>query len=387
MAFDLLEYAKRVAVRRVVAILVVSLLSWAGLARAQDRIYESREAAYAACRAWIDTPIEGRPYVSVDCEHGFNVRWRYSARKCNKAGGTSCSAEQFAYDQECPANSDWDDESKTCSKDCASESSPSGNASYSGVTESLYMCFNGCMFRGQGVCVSTPTDGEMFTACGSWSNEDFSCEAGEGEGEERPDDSDEDGTSDGNDPAPNNPGEGGGGKDGQPGQDGSGGDGPGEGSGNGNKSGGGGNCSTPPSSTGDAILAQIAYQTWATRCAAEALVEGGTGAGGTGAGGTGDGDGSDSSAVEFDQGDPAEDDGDAEPGEVATHTFDIESMLDFSGFAGGGSCPEFGSIEMGPFGTHSLGGDWFCEWLPVFRTLIILMAVGTAIKILLGYNA
>ena len=38
-----------------------------------------------------------------------------------------------------------------------------------------------------------------------------------------------------------------------------------------NVSTGGGNCSTPPNSSGDAILAQIAYQAWATRCASEGL--------------------------------------------------------------------------------------------------------------------
>lgn len=36
-----------------------------------------------------------------------------------------------------------------------------------------------------------------------------------------------------------------------------------------NTSTGGGSCSSPPVSTGEAITAQIAYQTWATRCAAE----------------------------------------------------------------------------------------------------------------------
>ena len=38
-----------------------------------------------------------------------------------------------------------------------------------------------------------------------------------------------------------------------------------------NVSSGGGSCSSPPVSAGDGIAAQIAYQTWATRCAVEAL--------------------------------------------------------------------------------------------------------------------
>lgn len=38
-----------------------------------------------------------------------------------------------------------------------------------------------------------------------------------------------------------------------------------------NTSSGGGNCSAPPVSSGDGIAAQIAYQTWATRCAVERL--------------------------------------------------------------------------------------------------------------------
>lgn len=39
------------------------------------------------------------------------------------------------------------------------------------------------------------------------------------------------------------------------------------GSGNGNTSQGGGTCTSPPQSVGDAIAAQTAYQSWATRCA------------------------------------------------------------------------------------------------------------------------
>lgn len=38
-----------------------------------------------------------------------------------------------------------------------------------------------------------------------------------------------------------------------------------------NTSEGGGNCTSPPVSQGDAIAAQIAYQTWATRCAVDRL--------------------------------------------------------------------------------------------------------------------
>lgn len=55
-----------------------------------------------------------------------------------------------------------------------------------------------------------------------------------------------------------------------------------------NVSTGGGNCSNPPRSSGDAIAAQIAYQTWATRCAVDKLREasGSSGSGNTGTPGT-----------------------------------------------------------------------------------------------------
>jgi hypothetical protein len=89
-----------------------------------------------------------------------------------------------------------------------------------------------------------------------------------------PADGDGDGSSDGQDPAPNNPGEGapqpadpppgtcgGAGQPACPSQE-----------SDPNKSSGGGNCKTAPSSTGDPILAQIAFQTWATRCEGEKAV-------------------------------------------------------------------------------------------------------------------
>ena len=63
----------------------------------------------------------------------------------------------------------------------------------------------------------------------------------------------------------------------------------GEGDGDGNSSSGGTNCGSPPVSTGDSLLAQIAYQAWETRCQFDRLDEAGSrlGAGD----GEGDGDG------------------------------------------------------------------------------------------------
>lgn len=57
------------------------------------------------------------------------------------------------------------------------------------------------------------------------------------------------------------------GSDGKPSAGGSGSGSGSGGDGDGNSSGGGGDCASPPVSSGDALLAQIAHQAWATRCA------------------------------------------------------------------------------------------------------------------------
>lgn len=214
-----------------------------------------------------------------------------------------------------------------------------------------------------------------FTGAAAWGS---TCAAGDGSaapGSAPPQDTDGDGHSDGNDSSPNNPGVGGNGS----GQDESGkgpgtgpgggqGNGAGEGSGNGNTSGGGGNCGVPPSSSGDAILGQIAYQAWATRCAIEGAKDGNgnlktTGSGtGTGTGtGTGSGNGTCAEGavnaaicatkdyakklsdfvdgITNNSGDLDTDQGETEEPDKVWIESPTEADLNSSGFGWGSSCP------------------------------------------------
>lgn len=393
MASNFLRLLQSALARRVAYLVVAAVLAWAGFAReahAQTPETRTRAEAWALCKQTIDAWNSTHPSPPWSPAYCYDQPNPYFP-----GTGVVSSAQRdvgglgdWTYGKTCEDGATWNDTTKTCDTPC--ESRPElGGDSYSNVSADTTICSGSCTFKGSGSCVGVFIDGTEWMGCTSWKPTGATCTAGDSPS--APSDSDGDGSSDGNDGSPNNPGQGGSGQGGAPGQDGSGnpsggsgsgpgggqGNGPGEGSGNGNTSGGGGNCSTPPASTGDAILAQIAFQTWATRCAVEKQ----------GKKGEGDDGDKDNSEVPFNEGEEAEDDGE-DPGEVPSHSFDLPSMIDMTGFlGGGGSCPDFGSITMGPFGTHSLGGQWFCDWLPVFRALIILMATGTAIKILLGYNA
>lgn len=280
-------------------------------------------------------------------------------------------------------------------KDCTTEQ-PLGEQTFafSADSSSPYeVCFQQCTFRA-GPGIASIVDGVLYMTSEDWTATGAQCSADEGP-VNVPADSDGDGSSDANDPAPNNPGQGGGGKDGKPTEDGGGlgdGNGSGEGSGNGNTSGGGGDCSSPPSSSGDAILAQIAYQTWATRCAIEGAKDGngnlrttdtGSSSGSGSGNGSGQGDG-DHDQGSLNQGSQAEDDHGEEETGLHSLSPDFLGMLDQSGFIGGGTCPDFGSVTLGPFGTYSLGGQWFCDMLAYLRIAIIFFACFEAVRILLG---
>lgn len=270
-----------------------------------------RQDAYEMARAVVEhwcTSYSGECQVaSVD--HFTSPVPGYRGRRQTRPApdrpwSSPVSASTRYYSADCPGEgSTWDDQAKSC--DSCSSKPALGAGAWSGVNADMQMCQDGCTFEGGigggvGVCLPVVIDGTTYQHCTSWGPTGDVCSVGVGNGSLAPPDTDGDGTSDGNDGSPNNPGSGGGGGqngEGQP-EDGSsscGGpdqpaceaDGSNSGSGKGNTSGGGGNCQSPPSSTGDAILAQIAYQAWATRCAVEGLGQGGTGTGP----GTGDGDG------------------------------------------------------------------------------------------------
>jgi len=140
--------------------------------------------------------------------------------------------------------------------------------SFTGSEPGYQTCHDGCEYNPDSMTYKYGVvDGVKFVSVSGWIPSGASCTVGPNDGYVPPADTDHDGVSDSKDASPNNPGNSNAADDtsnpkGDTKED-------GHGSGNGNKSGGGGNCGNPPSSSGDEILAQIAYQTWATRCAIE----------------------------------------------------------------------------------------------------------------------
>lgn len=250
----------------------------------------------------------------------------------------------------CPPGGTWNQETNSCGS--CSDKPHLGPGAWSNV-QGGKMCKESCEYEGGispgggvGVCFDMVVDGQRYTHCTGWGPTGSQCTV-DGPGgfpgtpSEAPPDSDGDGTSDDFDSAPNNPGRGGSGPDGEPTQEDSdcGGIGQpvcgeaGSGSGNGNTSGGGGDCNTPPSSTGDPILAQIAFQTWATRCAVEGTANQGSGTG------TGTGDGK--SALDQLRAEAAGLDQSLGDGDASDAWIDGPGVgdLDTSGLGFGGTCP------------------------------------------------
>lgn len=369
---------------------------WKDVAHQKCMVESDKYVAYWAgrgitrlggCRDVVSGPQTGTWMVkSVDPPSGYDYG-------CTSGAGVDCA---HTYTGLCPVGSSWDEATKTCDT-CASRS-PLGPGAWSGVNADMQMCQDGCTFEGGigggvGVCLPVTIDGTVYQHCTSWGPTGSQCSAGVGNGSLAPPDSDGDGTSDGNDGSPNNPGSGGGGGqdgEGQP-EDGSsscGGpdqpaceaDGSNSGSGKGNTSGGGGTCQQPPSSTGDAILAQIAYQTWATRCAIAAN-NGGTG----GTPGNGQGDGGQPEWTEG-NGPPVPEDTSAQ--DVAdSHQWGIgisADLLDTENIFGNASCPALPAFSFFGVEIDTASFSWWCTLVSIMRAAILIMSAFTAIQILLG---
>lgn len=336
--------------RRIACVLVALVLAWIGLddVRAQDAPDSewctsidapypkgncSREQAYAACMHWDDGlgPIRC-PLI------GFS----YERKRVSSGAWVGHYKKYFTYT--CPEGYYWDDETNTCGVPCSDKPPIPGSEWYAPGPESSF-CHEGCLYTGKESCLGFVIDGVEKTFCTYWQTEPgATCTVGESPAPVPPtSDSDGDGISDENDLSPNNPGVGN--ADGQepsracggPGQPECLPDGSNEGSGRGNTSSGGGDCNTPPRSTGDAILAQIAFQTWATRCAITAAANQVPGSG-SGGGDGGDGDGSEMDKLRNEAAglDTSLGEGDADAAWIeAPSGLD----LDTGGLGIGGTCP------------------------------------------------
>lgn len=400
MAFEFARLLRSALVRRLAYVLVAAVLAWCGIGRAQ--------AADTSGQCPVTAPCP-RPVARDKCEEliQFQISIGYyadpSRHRC-RLGNTGISYVHEIYDAgwqpgfggdvfyfvDCAVDEPWNEETHTCKKpkDCATEPDL-GAGTY--VASDPDICIGGCMFAGKGgLCVGVTVDSAQNWFCSAWEATGAECAAGQSDTPTAPTDSDGDGSSDGNDTAPNNPGQGGGGNDGKPQEDGGGkgdGNGSGEGSGNGNTSGGGGDCASPPSSSGDAILAQIAYQTWATRCSIEGAKDGNgnlkttQGGSGTGSdGGDGSGDGTD-----FGTSNPGEDEA-FDPADVKRFGIPVNtSMLDSEAIFGGGTCPVLSVTIYGKtFSTNEIQG--WCDLLRILRSLVLIFAAFTALRILMGNN-
>lgn len=294
--------------------------------------------------------------------------------------------------QECPAGETWDEETKSCGG-CDSKPPLTNVTASPGSSE---VCQDQCTFECSGLSVDLTVDGETRSYCGSpaWNPSGGQCSTtgpgAIGPPSPAPTDSDGDGSSDGNDSSPNNPGSGGQGPDGDGPADGDsdcgGPDQPvcgaaGSGSGNGNTSGGGGDCKTPPNSKGDQILAQIAFQTWATRCALKGNANAGSGSGD--GSGDGDGDGEQPGWTKGETPTVPEDSTDYVNDQKRFGLGLSTDMLDQENIFGNSSCPAFEiKVWTATVSTNDFPG--WCTLVTILRGLILIFGAFTALQILLG---
>lgn len=405
----------------IIAAIAGFVLMSIGTARAQDvsrcasndldAICQTRSDAYAQAsaalmRRWSSPPPGAKACLIAEAVSSRRVEFAQSSYLGGSSGsvcppvGVPQGTVTRRWLTDCPSDKPWDPVTKMCKAPC-DFNAPALTGGYTPSTGNLgfpasdpngcpiQVCQDGCAYNDPGTASLTfvVVDGVAHCSVSGWRPAGQTCTASGAVGSvgSPPTDSDADGTSDGFDPSPNNPGSGGGGGEGgasQPEDGQCGGHNqpecgtPGSGSGNGNTSGGGGNCSTPPSSSGDAILAQIAYQTWATRCAIE-----GRGTSGGADGGAGDGQ------PDWTKGNapPVPDDGTDYVESSKRFGIDLSpDLLDRENIFGAGSCPQFSVTVLSATVSTADFPAWCSVIAPAMRGLILLMGAFTALGILLG---
>lgn len=410
------------ALARRVAYVVVGfvLAALASLFVVGDAHAKSIEEAYAeavSLALGVSTPAQEycRPSgCTWNVEHQpFAARFQWFVYRTT--GGVYFNG-YVGYEIPCPVDKPWNEELKICGNGC-DQRSPLGGGMMScpGASDlgdcSSSVCSAGCTYRDPGTSASLygwTVDGLIWIDVVGWEPTGSSCTPGPDNPEPGtpPTDSDGDGTSDGNDSSPNNPGVGGGGNQndgeggngednsdacGGPGQPECNADGSGKGSGQGNTSGGGGDCNTPPRSSGDAILAQIAFQTWATRCAVVGNANQGSGTGtGTGSGGTGGGGGGGGGTgdkqpkwTEGEAPDAPTDDTDYVEEQRRFGLGLSTDMLDQQNLFGSGACTQVSFQLWGRTISTSMIPEW-CQVMVWMRAIVLLMGAWSALNILLG---
>lgn len=397
--------------RRVAYVVVAMVLAWLGPsndARAGEFGCDSeipatctREEAYQAALAHQQLRVsQGKsPGVIVQAGSVLNPPpGGYYHLRCGSVECYGGGRGNYHY-YGCPAGTEWNEAEKKCmGNECPNKPPLSGgmvrSVGLNGLPEShpnscpLSTCSAGCEYEDQGTNHSYYViDGVAWCSVSGWAPSGQQCSASPTMPEPGtpPTDSDGDGTSDEYDLSPNNPGESGDGS----GQDVSracGGlgqpeclpDGSNEGSGRGNTSGGGGDCNTPPRSSGDAILAQIAFQTWATRCAIVATANQGSGTG------TGEGEGDQPNWTKGEGQEAPVDDTDYVTQQTRFGLPVSTDLLDQENIFGSASCEHF-SIPIWRGVTVSTSDfDGWCTLQAILRGLILIFGAFTAIQILLG---
>lgn len=383
--------------RRLAYVLVASLLGWLGIrdAQAQDvsncftpvatTVYycATRQDAYNASIA-VRNQLHNVDLATWPLQEPVLEGTTYRTSIRRSPGGNASVFRRFVI--ECPTGYFWDDAAKSCGAPCEDEP-PLSSVTAPGGADAV--CSNGCRYTcSAAVSVVLTIDGVQQTFCNApWTTSiGQTCSASDPAPLPEPVDTDGDGASDPNDASPNNPGSGANqgqdesracGAEGQPecSPDGS-----NSGSGNGNTSGGGGSCQSPPVSSGDAILAQIAFQTWATRCAIEGNANAGTGTG------TDPGSGGQQGQPDWTKGD-----GPAVPTDDTDYVSDqtrfglgvSPDLLDEENIFGNSACAHF-SITVWSQTVSTADFDGWCNLVTILRGLILIFGAYSALQILMG---
>jgi hypothetical protein len=380
--------------RRVAYVVVAIALAWCGIGDASAQTYSctsspsscTRPQAYAECQARGTAVVAPFPTGEWRCDVNLTEK-RYTAfhkPAPHNSWAQTPNPNGFRWGTECPEGFTWDEETKSCNQPCQGLSPvAAGAAAAPGAGDSF--CSGGCSYLCGGASVTLVIDGVQRTSCAtSWNPTGSVCSANQPAPLTPVADTDGDGTSDPNDNSPNNPGESGDGSnqdesracggEGQPecAEDGS-----NAGSGNGNTSGGGGNCQTPPTSTGDAILAQIAFQTWATRCALEGNANEGDGTG------TKPGEGKQPDWTKGDAPPVPTDDTDYVTDQTSWELPVSTDLLDQENIFGNASCPNF-TIRVWTASVSTAEWGHWCTLANIMRVMITVFGAFTAIQILLG---